>query len=51
VVQETAHRRLPRRLVDKAFHRTHTPYTVMIMELSFELENRRARVPKRPRLK
>ena len=51
VMQETAHRRLPRRLVDEAFHRTHSAYTVMIMELSFELENHRARVPKRSRLK
>jgi len=34
-VQETAHRRLTGRLIDEAFHRAHTAYTVMIMELSF----------------
>lgn len=34
-VQEAAHNGLTGRLIDKAFHRTHTAYTVMIMELSF----------------
>ena len=34
-VQEAAHRRLTGRLIDKAFHRAHNAYTVMIMELSF----------------